>query len=533
MAIDSSFVQDIIAAHQAGLAEFNAKQDRAHQKLLREFQIKSLRHEQDREKLHDLAENLGIAQALHGQQAQTPGQPGGTATTETPVFQPPDIVPAGDKAREPAPSDLRPGGLAAGLQAIINRSAPLKPMPIQGIPESVAGPTAPFQDINVGEGDSAVQIPGTNLEQTISAQMAAEARKRRGELEGSIAQKQVDAAFAPPIVKPVDSELVDRSGNVLSPGTPKPDTFDKEQSLANAMYRDTNKLSPNAPLSELQKGQARAFYNQTVKKDPDAAAQLTALRNLEMASRQMSLSQQPTPAQAQQVADDLVKHRIAPEQMAQMFGGFGPAGQNFKRMVYAEAKKLDSEFDFEQAASEYGLVKSPAFQTTVRYMDSVQSSIPQLLAASDKLARTNIQSINRVLNVAKDQTGGVDVKRFNTDRVLLADEIAKILQGGGTGGATSDAKLRQAEDILKSEDSPAQIKTALEEVQGLISSRRVALTKGTYLANGTQPAGVSPGSLYSPTSRPGTEGAAKPTTFTMPDGTVLALGSDGKYYATK
>lgn len=479
----SSMTERIIAAHQAGLSERRAEEDQAHQREIRQFQIKQLKHEQDRLKLHDLAENLGIGQAMHQMQMQMPGEAGGTATTETPVIQPGDMTPAAKDVQAPT-------SLAPALQAIMNRPAPMQPMPIQGIPESVAGPTAPYPDINIGEGDSAVHMPGTNQEQTIAAQWVADARKRRADLEGLIAQKRVDAAFAAPIVKPVDSELVDRSGNVLSPGTPKTDTFDKEQSLANATYRDANKLPPNAPLSKLQEAQARAFYNQTVKKDPEAAAQLTSLRNLEMATRQLSLSQQPTPEQAKQVAEDLVKHRIAPEQMAQMFGGFGPAGQNFKRMVYSEAKNLDPEFDFEQAASEYGLVKSPAFQTTVRYMDSVQSSIPQLLTASDKLARTNVQSINKVLNFAKDQTGGIDVKRFNTDRVLLADEIAKILQGGGTGGATSDAKLRQAEDILKSEDSPAQIKTALEEVQGLISLRRAALTRGTYLANGTQSGGT-------------------------------------------
>jgi hypothetical protein len=75
----------------------------------------------------------------------------------------------------------------------------------------------------------------------------------------------------------------------------------------------------------------------------------------------------------------------------------------------------------------------------------------------------------------------VDLKKFETDRTLVADEIAKILQGGGSGNGTSDMKLKQAGEILKSSDSPAAIAAALGDVQQLIGYRRKALTRGTYL----------------------------------------------------
>lgn len=179
----SSMTERIIAAHQAGLSERRAEEDQAHQREIRQFQIKQLKHEQDRLKLHDLAENLGIGQAMHQMQMQMPGEAGGTATTDAPVIQPGDMTPAAKDVQAPT-------SLAPALQAIMNRPAPMQPMPIQGIPESVAGPTAPYPDINIGEGESAVHIPGTNQEQTIAAQWVADARKRRLDLEQKILDPQ-------------------------------------------------------------------------------------------------------------------------------------------------------------------------------------------------------------------------------------------------------------------------------------------------------------------------------------------------------
>ncbi len=227
----------------------------------------------------------------------------------------------------------------------------------------------------------------------------------------------------------------------------------------------------------------------------------------------MQMGQQPTPDQAKQVAGDIVAHRIAPEQLSQLFGGFGTQGQAFKRMVMVEAHKIDPNFDYEQAAAEYQLTKSPAFQNTIRYMDSVTESIPLLLDRATKLANGNIRSINSLVNAGKNQFNDVDLKKFTTDRLLVADEIAKILQGGGTGSGTSDTKLKQAGEILSATDSPAAVKGALEDVKQLIGYRRTALTRGTYF-EGSKPSG----------------NAAAPQTLVGPGGKTLTIGADGLYH---
>lgn len=235
-------------------------------------------------------------------------------------------------------------------------------------------------------------------------------------------------------------------------------------------------------LTPDEKIQSFSSYAQA-RTDPEVRASLLSSRNTAEALKQMQLGQQPQPEQAAEVARDIIAHKIAPEQVATMFGGFGTAGQAFKRMVYTEAKKIDPNFNYEQASAEYGLVKSPQFQNTIRYMDSVINSVPRLLDSANKLGNTSVKAINDLINSGKNQFNNVDLKQFQTDRVLVGDEIAKILQGGGTGNGTSDAKLKQAQDLLSSSDSPAAIAKALKEVQILLGNRRGSLVKGTYMEN--------------------------------------------------
>jgi hypothetical protein len=235
------------------------------------------------------------------------------------------------------------------------------------------------------------------------------------------------------------------------PQTPAPS--DTEQRIQD--YLQANNL-PNTPQNR------------------DAASVTLATRN----------TPQPTAEDARGAAQDILAHRLAPSQMSALYGGFGAQAQKFKRMVIAEARKIDPNFDYEQAESEYQFAKSPGFQNTMRYMSSVQESIPMVIDRAKKLANGNVRSINALVNAGKNQVNNVDVKKFQTDRLLVADEIAKILQGGGTGSGTSDAKLSQAEKILSESDSPDAIAGAMADVQQLIGFRKKALGRGTYMDKG-------------------------------------------------
>ena len=250
----------------------------------------------------------------------------------------------------------------------------------------------------------------------------------------------------------------------------------------------------------------------------DLNIQRSKLANIQA---QLALDQRPTPEQADEVAQDVLRHGMAPEQMAQLFSTRGKEGLNFKLMVYSAAKKREPDFSWEQAAAEYQLTKSPQFQNTVRYMDSVQESLPLLIDRSQKLANFGVRSIADLINKGKNQFNSIDLKKYNTDRLLLADEVAKILQGGGTGSGTSDAKLAQAEKIFEQSDNPASTAAAAQEVSQLIGFRRKALTRGTYYERAGQGAESAAGA-------PAEVQNGAPGTYHFDDGSTWVKTPDGK-----
>lgn len=243
-----------------------------------------------------------------------------------------------------------------------------------------------------------------------------------------------------------------------------------------AVFRAENHREPTPKEMDALVTEAR-----TPVKDPEMAALARTSAELSNQIKQGQLGMQPTPDQEDMYAKLLTSNKIAPSQIQVLAGGLGQQGKAFLRNVTTKALQMDPEFNFEEAQSTFDLVKSPAFQGTIRYMDSVVETMPQLQAAADKLGNGNVRSINALVNAGKNQFNNVDVKKFKTDVLFVSDEIGKILQGGGTGSATSDAKLRQAGEILNTSDSPRAIAAALSEAAAMMGKRRTSLTRGTYL----------------------------------------------------
>lgn len=219
--------------------------------------------------------------------------------------------------------------------------------------------------------------------------------------------------------------------------------------------------------------------------DPDVRAAMLAQRNLATVLEQTRINQMPTPEQIKDAADDLVAHRIAPSQVRTMAGSMGALGAAFTREVYHQAKLVQPEFNSEQSEAEYNLTKSPQFQNTVRNMDSITDSLAQLQHNADALGNGSIRSINELVNHGKDQFNNVNLKKFQTDKTLLSEEIGRLLAGGGTGSGTSDKKLEMAGSLLKDSDDPKAIASSISEVKQLLGNRRGTLTHGTYLENST------------------------------------------------
>lgn len=320
-------------------------------------------------------------------------------------------------------------------------------------------------------------------------------------------KKQQDE-LSKPVVLPEGAKLI-AGGQVIASGTEKPPTEPElalkaaggdplaamnilkpkpEQSIEKEWLARDRRLAVakngGQPLTDEQSRAVDATSLQQFKEtnaDPEIRAAALAQKAIAASLANMQLGMVPTKEQAASVAEDLVNHRIAPEQLVSLFSTRGKEGLAFKLAVTAEAKRLDPTFNFEEASASYTLAKSQNFQNTVRYMDAALESIPRLEKTAAALGNGSFRTLNQLANAGKNQFNSQDLKRFKTDALLVGDEVAKILSGGGTGSATSDAKLKQATEIFGTSDSVPALAAAADEVNFLIGNRRRALTRGTYM----------------------------------------------------
>lgn len=228
---------------------------------------------------------------------------------------------------------------------------------------------------------------------------------------------------------------------------------------------------------------------QDAPQDPALAALHKELLGFQIQNAKNTAESAPTPEQIHDTAMEVVQHRVAPSQLTQLYGGFGQQGQAFKREVMAMVRQIDKNFNAEEAESNYQFGKAPGTQLAVRMIDNIGNTLPILEQASQDFKRSGVQVINKALLASNRQFGSTHVVRFDTARQILADEIAKIFTGGGTGAVTSDAKLHQAQDILKGDMTVGQMDAALATLKELFTARREKLTEGTYKSRSQPDAG--------------------------------------------
>lgn len=236
---------------------------------------------------------------------------------------------------------------------------------------------------------------------------------------------------------------------------------------------------------------ALAAYAKDRGKTPDQLSEKDILdfrRTYSAADNTPNANTEPIlPDDVQGAGEAILAQRMAPSQLS-LVGGMGARGVKFKQAVVAYVNKKNPSFNWQQAEAGFQYGKNTGTQTTVRYIDQIARSLPVLEQASADFKRSGVRVINKALIASGKQFGNTDVVKFDFARTLVADEIAKVLQGGGTGNGTSDAKLRQAQDLLAGDMTPEQLTAALSTAKELLASRRETLTEGTFLQGPKAPA---------------------------------------------
>jgi len=174
--------------------------------------------------------------------------------------------------------------------------------------------------------------------------------------------------------------------------------------------------------------------------------------------------------------------KMSPSQAISAFGGMGVDSARFKRAMNLEIVRQNPDFNFQAAESDYQFGKNATNQSTVRFIDNLNDSVPILKELSAKVKRTtSFKIINRATLAAMAGSGNVDANNFAFGMTAIADEMAKTLQGGGTGSGTTDTKMKQALDLFDKGMTPEQLDGVLTTAQEFLGARRRSLTKGTYM----------------------------------------------------
>lgn len=160
-----------------------------------------------------------------------------------------------------------------------------------------------------------------------------------------------------------------------------------------------------------------------------------------------------------------------------------------KLAIMARASEVDPNFDPSKADSDYKYANEKSTRDLLNYLTSLTGrkndggNLGDLVRASDLIDRTDFPPLNDKIGWAKLNSGNRQMAEYYTTITEVADQVAKILQGGGSGGGTSDAKLRQASELFDKGFTKDQIKGVADSLRSLLGNRKDAIIGDNYYLN--------------------------------------------------
>jgi hypothetical protein len=143
-------------------------------------------------------------------------------------------------------------------------------------------------------------------------------------------------------------------------------------------------------------------------------------------------------------------------------------------------KKNGVPFDLAKAQEDYKFASDPRTQNRLKYMNSLTGdertgtagNLDLLIQYSNKVNRTDFPALNNVAAWAKLESGNTDIIKLHNAAVDAADQFANIMSGGGSGSATSDAKIKQGMDMFSQKFSKDQMVASASSVKEMLSNRK-------------------------------------------------------------
>jgi hypothetical protein len=297
-------------------------------------------------------------------------------------------------------------------------------------------------------------------------------------------------------------------------------TTDKAQryidAVANQKIADTERakegmLKPNAPASDAEKQAARDVIGQLPKEqqnemlvtvnNPDgvtrgdvkdvmkqARDQYNKNRELDPNGTGISTTQSypnewvdPKTGRHFNLADSLFNAVEGNEDPTQFSKRSKTYNSDLARANEYSYARYGKPWDPAQATIDYKFAQNTGTQNTLKYLNSLTGAndtggnLAELVNASNRVNRTDFPALNNAAAWARLETGNVAIAQYHTAVTEVADQVAKILQGGNGGGGTSDAKLKQANDLFKAGFSKDVLKGVADELRPLLANRKTEL----------------------------------------------------------
>lgn len=193
-------------------------------------------------------------------------------------------------------------------------------------------------------------------------------------------------------------------------------------------------------------------------------------------------------ASTQSLAQDLVTGNMAPTELSKR-----TTGDSSYSDILAAAKKYSlattgKPFDISEANIDYKYATNPTTQNTLNYLGSLVGSddgsgnlsggnMDELVNLSNSIGRTSFPALNNAEAWTRYSAGDPKIAQFQAVATEVADQVAKILQGGGTGSGTSDAKLQQAVNLFNTSFSKAQLTGVVNALKPLLTNRAKSMVK--------------------------------------------------------
>ncbi len=255
-----------------------------------------------------------------------------------------------------------------------------------------------------------------------------------------------------------------------------------QQSGQSDVAADALKLDPNSPtfVNDLATLQGKIS-------NPNTALD-TQLKKLQIS--QAALNLQKTTADIKKLnsqindqgdtvstlAQQLISGNLAPSELSKRATGAGAYNDVLTAADKISMETTGKHFNISKANIDYKFAQQPNTQNTLKYLGSLVGGVGQtgnldaLVNLSNSIDRSNFPKLSDTEQWLKLETGNAPIAAYHATLLEVSDQIAKILQGGSTGG-TSDAKLAQANSLFQTGFNKDQVTAVANALKPLLQNR--------------------------------------------------------------